>query len=206
MLSQGVYYAQERTLHMVLGRKITSRRERGIGDMSKEYLLGIFFGVAVGLILVVLLLRWTKKDGASKCKFDERQELVRGRGFKYAFFTLMICTAVYAFADSLAENRMIGSLTGVCICIVISCVVYACYCIWNEGYFALNENPKRVMVAFVLISLMNFAVFARSAMKGNLMENGVLSESFVNLFCGIMFLVIFAVLLLKYLKNRREAE
>lgn len=174
--------------------------------MKKEYLLGVFCGVAVGLILVMLVLRWTKKDGASKCKFDERQELVRGRGFKYAFFTLIICTAVFGFADSLAEKLMIDSLTGICICIVISCVVHVCYCIWNEGYFALNENPKRVMVAFVLIALLNFAVFARSAMNGNIIKNGVLSESFVNLACGIMFLIIFAVLLLKYLKNRREAE
>lgn len=174
--------------------------------MSTEYLLGVICGVVIGLILIVLLLRWTKKDGAAKCRYDERQELVRGRGFKYAFFTLITCNGVYVFADSLPEERMIDSAVGVGVCIIISCVVYACYCIWNEGYFALNENPKRVLVAFILIALLNFGVFARTAITSGIMENGALSASCLNLVCGIMFLVIFAVLLLKYLQNKREAE
>lgn len=174
--------------------------------MSMEYLLGIVCGVAIGLILIMFLLKWTKKDGSSRCKFDERQQLVRGRGFKYAFFSLVICNAVYAAADTVMEDKLMDVPMGICSCVVISVGVYACYCIWNEGYFALNESPKRVLVAFILIALLNFAVFARSVIRNGIFENGVLSTGCMNLLCGVLFLVIFAVLLLKQMQNRREAE
>lgn len=177
-----------------------------MSDMSMEYLLGILCGAAAGVIFVMLILKWTKKDGSSKCKFDERQQLVRGRGFKYAFFALVICNAVYAAADAAMEEKMIDASVGICAGVVISAVVYACYCIWNEGYFALNESPKRVLIAFVLIALLNFGVFARSAMKNGIFEDGVLSVSCMNLLCGVMFLVVFATMLLKWIQNKREAD
>lgn len=174
--------------------------------MSMEYLLGILCGAAVGVILVVLILKWTKKDGSSKCKFDERQQLVRGRGFKYAFFSLVICNAVYAAVDAGMEEKLIDAPVGVSAGVVISAVVYACYCIWNEGYFALNENPKRVLAAFVLIALLNFGVFAGNVMKNGMLEDGVLNVSCMNLLCGVMFLVVFAVMLAKWIQNKREAD
>lgn len=178
----------------------------GAWKMNLEYILGFLCGGLIGFILILFVLKWTKKDGSSKCKFDERQQIVRDRGFKYGFFVLALCNILYAGVNALLDGKLIDTPVGILLCVIISVVVYACYCIWNEGYFALNENPRRVLIAFVLIALLNFGVFARRVMEKGIMENGVLSACCVNLFCGLMFLVLFAVLLLKWIQNRREAE
>lgn len=90
-----------------------------------------------GYILTLFILRWTKKDGSSKCKY---------------------------------------------------------------------ENPKRVLIAFVLIAFLNFVIFISETIRNGIMEDGVLGTHCMNLFCGLMFLVLFAVLLLKRMQSRREAE
>ncbi len=59
--------------------------------------VGVVIGLIVGIICVVLLLAVTKTDENVKYKYDERQELVRGRGFKYGFFILLIYNAIIFF-------------------------------------------------------------------------------------------------------------
>lgn len=174
--------------------------------MSIEYLLGILCGVTLGLILIWVLLKWTKKDGSSKCRYDERQQIVRGQAFKAAFFTLIFCDALYALEDAIVEKQFLYGADAMGMCIIISVVVYACYCIWNEGYFALNENRKRVLVAFALIALMNFVIFGIHAVNDGIWEEGMLAPCILNLFCGVMFLVIFSVMLMKRMQNRSEEE
>lgn len=171
-----------------------------------EYVLGVLCGILVGGIIGIFVRKWTKKDGALKCKFDERQRFVRYKGFQYAFWTLAICNVIYALIDIWWEGKIIDTPMAMFLAIIVSIVLYACYCIWNEGYFALNENRKRVLIAFALIALLNFLVFARAARKDGLIENGVLAGHFINLICGLMFLIIFAVMLIKWTKDKREAE
>lgn len=172
--------------------------------MSMERALGFGCGILVGLLLVYFLLKWTKKDGTRKCKYDERQELIRGRGFKYGFFTMIICNFLYASVDVIMDRRMIDSYAGMFICILVGMLVHISYCIWNGGYFALNENPKKVLIAFIAIALLNFGIFAMNLAHGEVMQNGMLTFRVANLFCGIMFLAIFAILLAKKMHDKGE--
>ena len=174
--------------------------------MSIEYILGVLCGILVGVILVALLFKCTKKRGSGKCQFDERQQLVRGRGFKYAYVTLAICNALYAAEDILVSDKLIDSALGLGFCVIISVAVYASYCIWNEGYFALNERPGRVMIAFSVIALVNIIIFIGEVHQTGIIENGKLIQGSLNLCCGAMLLVISVVVLLKKLQTKREAE
>lgn len=174
--------------------------------MSSGYMLGVLCGGLVGVILVVVLLRLTKKDGSIKCKYDERQQAVRGRGFKYGFFTLMFYDLVYAWIDEILGRRYFENSVGMIVGIFLGVLVYVSYCIWHEGYFSLNENPKKVLIVFAVIAIMNFAVFAVQLNRGNVIENGILTFRCVNLLCGIMFLIVFGVLLIKAICNKKEME
>ncbi|MBP3460773.1 MAG: hypothetical protein J6K58_16405 [Lachnospiraceae bacterium] len=169
-------------------------------------MLGVLCGGLVGVILVVVLLRLTKKDGSIKCKYDERQQAVRGRGFKYGFFTLMFYDLVYAWIDEILGRRYFENSVGMIVGIFLGVLVYVSYCIWHEGYFSLNENPKKVLIVFAVIAIMNFAVFAVQLNRGNVIENGILTFRCVNLLCGIMFLIVFGVLLIKAICNKKEME
>lgn len=171
-----------------------------------EYALGVGCGIIFGLILLAVILKLTKTDGFMKCKYDERQQLVRGRGFKYAFFTLMFYNVFYGILDVALEKRVMDNFTGMIIGIVLGAMVYAIYCIWNDGYFSLNENPRRVRIAFFAIGVFNLALAFWSIAHGTVMEDGILTFRGANLFCGIMMLIICGVSFAKQQSTQKETD
>ncbi len=159
--------------------------------------IAVFCGLIAGVLFTILFLALTKTDKNVKCKFDERQELVRGKGFQYGFFSMLICNLLFTCME-LAEMPLfaefevlilISSIIGIGVCVV--------YCIWNEGYFALNENKKRLMILFAVISVMNFIVGGFWIFKDMVIRNGKLTYYSTNLFCGLLFIIIYLTMLLK---------
>lgn len=176
-------------------------------EMNIGILVGVLTGIVIGIFFLIIFFKLTKKDGSIKCKFDERQELVRGRGFKYSFFTLVIYDAFIAFlSESLALNRYMDSILLSLIGIFTAVLIYVSYCIWNEGYFSLNENPKKVLIGFAVIALFNFIIGFMNIKENGMFENGVLTYRCTNFLCGIIFLIIFAELLLKRIIIKAEEE
>lgn len=165
--------------------------------LSVPYMLGVVCGVLIGVIVLVILMKWMKKDGSYKCKFDERQELVRGRGFKYGFYTMIVCNMVYAVVATAFDKPIIEAWTAMILIAILGVVVYAVYSIWNEGYLALNENPKRVMIGFGAIAIFNIAISIMNLKHGRLIEDGIIQPEIVNLLCGLMLLLIVAVMMVK---------
>ena len=55
--------------------------------MSTSYAAGLAFGIVTALIIFALVWKFSRKS--MKGTFDERQELVRGRGYRYACFTML---------------------------------------------------------------------------------------------------------------------
>lgn len=174
--------------------------------MDTEMFAGVVCGIIVGIILVVILLKITKTNGKIKCEFDERQEMIRGRGFKYGFYTLLIYDAVYGVVDLTVEKPYADNLLMLVIGIAISVVVYAGYAIWHESYFALNESPRKFLIAFAAVAVINLAIAGINAKRGILIQEGQLTWYGTNLVAGIMFLVIMLVLGVKLLVVKKEAD
>lgn len=174
--------------------------------MNSAEFAGIFSGLVIGIILVIVLLRLTKKDYSLRCMYDERQQLVRGRGFKYGFFTLMIYDIFYGWGMDALDQQYIDDVTAMIFGVCLGVAVYASYCIWHEGYFSLNENPKRVLLVFGILAVLNFIIFAVQILHGTVMEDGVITYHCVNLLCGVLFIFLFIVIFAKWFCNRREVE
>lgn len=159
--------------------------------------LSFVFGVLIGLIFVVILLTVTKKGDSLRCKYDERQELAKGRGFKYAFFTMLICNFI-VFLLNLIEMLPFADISiWIAIICMASISVYVCYCIWNDAYFALNENCKSLIIIFSIGGIANLGLGILAFIRNVAIQNGKITFQSLNLFCGIMFLVIFATMFLK---------
>ena len=47
-----------------------------MSNYDAGHVIGVSAGVAIGVLLVIAILKFSKKDGSLKCKYDERQELV----------------------------------------------------------------------------------------------------------------------------------
>ncbi len=170
--------------------------------------MGLTCGIAAGLLLVPLLVRAMKKKGMQndKCKFDERQELVRGKGGRYAFFTVLFYNFAYGFGDMLFSFPFIEKGVGIILGAFLGCLVYAGYCIWNEGYIALNEDRGRITVCFTILAAVNLGISAVNFWEGAVVVDGVLTFRSLNLFCGIMMVAVLGMMAFKrHCKEKEEA-
>ena len=129
---------------------------------------------------------------------------MRGKGFQYGFFAIMISNAVLLFMKAFEIPLFSDLQVAMVLSIVIGVSVFASYCIWNDGYFALNENRKSLLVMFGFIGLLNLVIGIGNIFAGVVIENGAFTFRSTNLFCSMMFIVVFIMLLLKQIKDRKE--
>lgn len=172
--------------------------------MGIGFKVAFVIGLAVGLLVVAICVAATKKGDDIKNQFDERQELVRGKGFKYGFFTMMISNAALLVLKILEIPLFSNMEVALTASIVIGVSVFASYCIWNDGYFALNENRKSLLIMFGLISTLNLVIGIGNVFAGVIIENGAFTFRSTNLFCALMFIAVFIVMLAKHIKDGKE--
>lgn len=169
------------------------------------YGLGFIFGVTIvtAIILIPMLIALTK-DGKIKRKYDERQEAIRGRGFKVAFYTIIVMNMIYGCLEVVCNNIPIEPGAVMFIIAIMGAGVYAWYCILNDGYFALNERIPQTLVAITIIGLVNLLIGLANIMDGTIMNEGVIRFESINIVCGIFMLITVFVILIKQHRDKRE--
>lgn len=90
--------------------------------------------------------------------------------------------------------------------ILTGCIVYVVYCVWNDGYFSMNENMPRVLFVLGFIGLMNIILGVRAILQGDIIEDGILTISSTNLSCGLMIFVLLIVVAIKHVRSKNEDE
>lgn len=168
----------------------------------------IVIGAALidALIIVILFLTLVKKGNGGKLEYDERQELVRGKGAKYGFFALLFSNGL-VYAAELAELPQLADMSAVMIlnCFIGVCV-YMVYCIWNDGYLALNAHKGCLMAGFAVFGICGLLSSVDGFISGKMIQNGRLTFRSGSLFCSIFFVVVFTVMLLKRYRSDKEDE
>ena len=167
--------------------------------MNGYYIAGVVCRILFGLVLVAVVLKVTKTDGRMKCEYDERQMVARGRGYKYGFFTFIVCALLYGFCAGNGAWLPLDPGASMFLLCVVAITVHVSYCIWNDAYFALNENRGSVLIAFLVIGAANLLIGVTNVVQGNAVRAGQLTMRGANLFCGVLFLLFFGVLLAKHL-------
>lgn len=174
----------------------------------KESDLGFLCGLLFGLGLFLLLMKLTKKEGFLKCKYDERQKLVQGNGFRYGFQTNICLNLLYILFYSVFQKSYTDLPLTLFIGILAGILVYACYCIWNEGYFSLNEYPRRVVILLLILLAVNGMIAAQMLHGGvDLFCDGMLSfQPWANLFCAAACIIILGVMLMKKCRDHGTCD
>ena len=162
--------------------------------------------LAISALLIVVLLAMTQKGEGLKQNYDERQELLRGKGFKYAFYTMLILNfALFTFETAEVYLPMSAGIA-MFFSELIGVGVYAVYCIWKDAYFALNQKANTLTAVFFVMGTMNLMMGIDAFVKGVAIQNNQLTFRSMNLFCGILMLVLCGTLLLKKFCQDREEE
>ena len=146
-------------------------------------MFGVISGVLIGLVIAVIMLRFVNKNKKMTAEYDEMQKLVRGRGYMYAFYTVLVFEALMC---------------------VLSVTLHACYCIWHNAYVGLNMNLKRYVIIMAVVSVFNLWVAFTAWREGELFSDGMFRAQTINLLCGLMFAVIGVVGLAKMIIGREE--
>ena len=164
---------------------------------------GVSIGIACGLLLGFLFKKADDPEG--KQKYDERQKIEQGRGYRIAYITTMICLLVSLILNGsgilpvgyMVFLTILSAFFGASVLIV--------YWIWHECYFAINENSKRYLIFIGIFGVFNMVISVINIVNGWMFENGVPTFRCTNLLVAVLFLEIFAALLARSTANKKLA-
>ena len=166
-------------------------------------MIGVTIGIIVGLIIAIFIIRYVNRNKKLTTEYDEMQKQIRGEGYKYAFYSVMILEAVLCVLTLgvvlPAESYVVHFFA-----IFVGITVQACYCIWKGAYIGQNTNLQRYVILMAIVSVLNLSSAFMAWRAGELFADGKFQAPAVNLLCGLMFAVIGIVGLVKKVTDREE--
>ncbi|MBO4374779.1 MAG: hypothetical protein J5829_06700 [Lachnospiraceae bacterium] len=170
-----------------------------------EKTIGFLAGIAVSLVIVYIALKKLNSDGKATTKYDERQKAVRGKAYTYAFWAVLLANCILL---ALSVNEPVIERLGPVLFFVpvfIGITVQITYSIFNDGYVGLNTNLKKYLIFMIFVTIINVGVGVMAAINGQVCLDGRLQGPFINILCGILFLIVVVDLLIKNAVENREA-
>ncbi len=142
---------------------------------------GMAFGIMVGLVICVILFKIANKDHKVKSQYDERQEMIKGRGYKYAFYTMLFCEVVVMLLEMSGIELPLESYLVHTIAILIGAMVLCIHSIWNGVYWGLNNDRKRYTAIIVFAVILNLIPLFGAIRSGSLSGHGIQSIPVLNI-------------------------
>lgn len=179
--------------------------------MNKDYSWGFFLGLVSVLIIVgvtVLIVKYLLK--ASPIKYDERQQLSRGVGYKYALIAYIIYSFINMLYDTSSENSWADPGMQFLVGVLIAITVLVSVWIAKDAWLSLNETPKRTIILIAIMGLINlFMGLTFPRHMSDSAPDGIISTmNYASLAVAAMSAVILIVysikLLLDKISNERE--
>ena len=164
--------------------------------------LGIAVGVFAGSLLVLFRNRLSKEK--QDC-YDERQVIVRGKGYQYAFFTTMGLLMLYAAFAEPIEKYMEAGIIPLAI-LLFSGLILMGYCLFHDAFWGLSskKNKRIVVTVWAMFSVLNVMHIVDNSSPDKIWIAGRLSSRFMVPLLLSIFLAI--ALLLMVLKNRMKHD
>ena len=166
-------------------------------------ILAVFMIIVLILCILIMVKKRSDSEG-----FDERQLLLRGNAYKYAFFSLILFEAFYAVALLLIGHPLMADGVSALLGVFLSITVFAVYCINNDAFKSNRPsfNLKTYSILLAAVTLINGWNGIQSLRSGEMIQNGLLQLSVSALACAVCFLIILIVLLRKAVLDKKEEE
>lgn len=170
--------------------------------MSKLIVLLPFVVVFAVVFVLICVLKKKKNPYSVSENYDERQLLIQGKAYKYAFFTLLTYVLVIGILTVILEKDFaltyVYSLIGLCLALI----VYVTYSLFKDAYIGRDES-KNISAGFAfLIGICNAvpSLFRFDEM----LVNGILQLAVGQLVMGLTFIYVGIILIVKKQMNKRE--
>ena len=169
--------------------------------------IGIIYGLVVGIFVVLIVCALTKNGDRSELKYDERQLAARGKAFKGGFFTILIMNFLAVIFTAAEISIPIDSTLAMLISCFLGMLVFLGIAIWENAYYALNENGRNVVIAFTIIGLINFVIGIINLRGDEVIVNGVVQgEKCMNFMCALLFIYIAMVTAIRVYVDKKADE
>ncbi|MBO4678742.1 MAG: hypothetical protein J5626_03655 [Lachnospiraceae bacterium] len=176
-------------------------------EMSRASVTFTFLAgcVVYGLLMGLLIFSMCYK-GNSRPEYDERQKLVIGNAYKWAFCTMAALLLIYSL---LSYSGMADFMSPAIFCeaaIIVGAAVVASYTLINDGYFAVNAISGRMMGIFAGLFLLTLIGTVRFIMTGMFFKDGRFGTGFILLLITLMTATILTIWLVKRKTDDTEED
>ncbi len=157
---------------------------------------GVLVGIVIGLIVSFFAIKFFNRDGKIRTEYDEMQEIIRGKAYRIAFFTLVIALAILLVLDIMEVALPMTNSVLYFGLIVIGIAVQAGYSILNGAYFGLNNNKAKFWGVMITVTVINLLVSIMAIVSGRMVVDGKLQDPCINLLCAALcgVIAIFSVI------------
>ena len=157
--------------------------------------------IAVQVFKVIMFKKDKEYSG-----YDERQELIRGRAFRYGFLTLAALLAAAVLWEECVGALPIEFSLLMMACLMVGCLVVILYDIWQDAYWGIRQTSgsNAAIVLMVAVMVMQYLGFRGHANAGDVIVDGVLTwDGGIYLLIFAFFALIIVNLLLKAWVDKR---
>lgn len=167
-----------------------------------SYSLGVIVGLALTFAVIAIALFFRKKYNAGGEHYDERQILVRGKGYKISFITVVCINVFYSlFFYGITKDFVSPQFVAVASA-YIGIVVYTMYCIFNDAYLQVGQKIRAWVIVLVVVTVANAYCAMVSLDRGFNTDGFATSFSFNALF-AVSFAIILAGIAVKSFIDKR---
>ena len=174
-------------------------------NTGNEAILGFSLGFII-VFLVILITRLVSKNKNLDCNenYDERQQLVRLKAFKYGFFSLLSGQVVIMCINACLADFIIPSYILEMLVLFIGLGVFVVYAIMNDAYFYINQKVMSSVLLLVVICLINLICGVMTLINTpDFIDQGA---GIPNILVAILFLVVICALVIKRFFMRDDAD
>lgn len=157
-------------------------------------MIGFFIAVII-VIITFTSLRSSSSQNDKDSFYDERQTLIRGKAYKYAFFTAVILNFIYSLflyeptKDTLSPQIAVITIT------FIAVEVCTVYCILNDAFIRVKQNSRSIFILTGSIAAINF-INAAAITENNF-------SRVISILIFLTFFIDLVAMITKYLSNRQ---
>lgn len=166
----------------------------------------LVIGIGIGILISGICLIALHTDGKLMEKYDEMQNLARGKAFSFAFYTMGIMNLVFAVLYAFELNLPFDTTFGFFLSLLCGAFVYALISVWKDAYVGLNSKAKNTRMWLAVIAGSNLMLGLLAMIGGVMFTDGKVHFQFFNLLCGLMIVAVIIEIIIKDRKNQEEED
>ena len=173
--------------------------------MSIISAISLMLLVLAGIVLVCLGAVWLERNFPTE-KFDERQQLVRGRGYRLAYwlgFVYLLISIPLLVGYTEGQKRVEPYLLVFC-GFMLQNLVFHVYCLLNHAELPMSQKPLFTALGFLVCGILWLGNSYNAQQRNPLSLVGYGSDGWMYLMVAFTFLSMALMHLIQLLRREKE--